>query len=220
MLGGRSKATCRCFLFGEHPAVAHSVDVDELKYQRTVIGYHGCDDAVARRVLLQGKKIKQSENDHDWLGRGIYFWEHGPQRAYEWAQHLKRIKKPAVLGALINLGNCFDLLDTTHTQLLAALFPLYRQACEETGTPIPVNRPAKGEDPDDLILRHLDCAVINWCLDFLDEEEKQHYHTVRCLFSEGAPVFEGSKILAKSHIQIVVRDETAIFGYFKQQIDR
>lgn len=196
------------------------MDVGELKYQRTVIGYHGCDDAVARRVLLQGKKLKQSENDHDWLGRGIYFWEHGPQRAYEWAQHLKRIKKPAVLGALINLGNCFDLLDTTHTQLLAALFPLYRQACEETDTPIPVNRPAKGEDPDDLILRHLDCAVINWCLDFLEEEEKQHYHTVRCLFSEGAPVFEGSKILAKSHIQIAVRDETAIFGYFKQQIDR
>ncbi len=192
----------------------------ELKYQRSVIGYHGCDEAVVHGVLLRGKRLKQSENDYDWLGRGIYFWEHGPQRAYEWAQHSKRFKKPAVIGALINLGNCFDLLDTTHTGLLAALFPLYRQACEETGTAIPVNRWAKGEYSDDRILRHLDCAVINWCLDFLEKEEKQHYHTVRCLFSEGTPVFEGSKILAKSHVQIAVRDETAIIGYFKSQIDK
>jgi len=201
-------------------ADAHSVRVGELKYQRSVIGYHGCDEAVVHGVLLRGKRLKQSENDYDWLGRGIYFWEHGPQRAYEWAQHSKRFKKPAVIGALINLGNCFDLLDTTHTGLLAALFPLYRQACEETGTAIPVNRWAKGEDSDDRILRHLDCAVFNWCLDFLEKEEKQHYHTVRCLFSEGTPVFEGSKILAKSHVQIAVRDETAIIGYFKSQIDK
>ena len=29
-----------------------SVAVGELKYQRTVIGYHGCDESVARNVLL------------------------------------------------------------------------------------------------------------------------------------------------------------------------
>jgi len=194
--------------------------VGELKYQRSVIGYHGCDEAVVRNVLLKGKKLKHSENDYDWLGSGIYFWEHGPHRALEWAQHSRQVKKPAIIGAFINLGNCFDLLDTAHTQLLATLFPLYRQTCEETDTPIPVNSPAKGEDSDDRILRHLDCAVINWCLDFLEKEEKQHYHTVRCLFSEGTPVFEGSKILAKSHVQIAVRDERAIIGYFKPQVDK
>ena len=42
--------------------------------------------------------------------------------------------------------------DTAHTQLLAAIFPLYRQACEMTGTPLPVNRPAKGEHSDDRVL--------------------------------------------------------------------
>jgi hypothetical protein len=136
------------------------------------------------------------------------------------AEATKRIKKPSVIAAIINLGNCFDLLDTEHTQLLAALFPLYRQACELTGTPLPVNRPAKRETSDDRIIRHLDCAVINWCLDFLEKEEKQHYHTVRCIFSEGRPVFEGSKILAKSHVQIAVRDHAAIVGYFKPQIDK
>ena len=32
-------------------------------------------------VLLRGEPLQPSENDYDWLGRGIYFWEHGPQRA-------------------------------------------------------------------------------------------------------------------------------------------
>ena len=196
------------------------MDVGDLKYQRTVIGYHGCDESVANAVLLKGRRLKQSKNDYDWLGRGIYFWEHGPQRAYEWARQSKKIKKPAVIGAFINLGNCFDLLDTTNTKLLAVLFPLYRQACEATGRPLPVNRSPKRKTSDDLILRHLDCAVVNWVLDFLENEEKQHYHTVRCLFSEGVPVFEGSKILAKSHVQIAVRDEAAIVGYFKPHVDK
>lgn len=125
-----------------------------------------------------------------------------------------------MIGALINLGNCFDLLDTNHTQLLAELFPLYRQACEATGTSIPTNISPKGQYSSESILRRLDCAVIHWCLDFEEKEENQHYHTVRCLFSEGTPVFEGSKILAKSHVQVAVRDDAAIVGYFKPQIDK
>ncbi len=189
----------------------------ELKYQRMILGYHGCDASVVKPLLLSGKKLRPSENEYDWLGRGVYFWEQGPQRASEWARNSKRIRNPAVVGALINLGNCFDLLDTTHTQLLADLFPLYRQACEQTGTPIPTNRSAGIESASDLALRRLDCAAINWSLDFLEKEERQHYHTVRCLFSEGTPVFDGSKILAKSHIQIAVRDETAIIGFFNPQ---
>lgn len=192
----------------------------DLKYQRTVIGFHGCDEAVARNALLRGRNLRPSDNDYDWLGRGIYFWEHGPQRAYEWARHSRRVNKPAVIGAFINLGNCFDLLDTNHTQLLAELFPLYRQVSEAKGILIPGNLSPKGLDSSDLILRRLDCAVINWCLDFLAKEEKQHYHTVRGLFSEGAPVFEGSKILAKSHVQVAVRDDTAIIGYFKPPVDK
>jgi len=200
--------------------VRQCVRVGDLKYQRTVIGYHGCDESVANAVLLKGKQLKQSKNDYDWLGRGIYFWEHGPQRAHEWARQSKNVKKPAVIGAIINLGFCFDLLDTAHTQLLSALFPLYRQACEATGRPIPINRSPKNQTTDDLILRYLDYAVVNWCMDYMEDKERQRYQTVRCLFSEGVPVFEGSKILAKSHIQIAVRDEAAIVGYFKPHIDK
>jgi hypothetical protein len=208
------------FPFVENIVMRQSVAVGGLNYQRTIIGYHGCDESVVRDVLVRGRNLRPSENDYDWLGRGIYFWEHGPRRAYEWARHAKQVKEPAVIGAFINLGNCFDLLDTNHTQLLTDLFPLYRQACEATGTPLAANLPRKGQASSDLMLRRLDCAVINWCLDFLETEERQHYHTVRCLFSEGSPVFEGSKILAKSHVQVAVRDHTAIVGYFKPRVDK
>jgi hypothetical protein len=194
--------------------------VGDLKYHRTIIGYHGCDESVVRDVLLRDWRLRPSENDYDWLGRGIYFWEHGPRRAYEWAQHSMKVKRPAVLGAHINLGYCFDLLDTNYTQSLADMFPLYRQFCEANGTPLPTNFSPRNQASSDLLLRRLDCAAINWCMDFLEKRKDQHYHTVRCLFSEGTPVFEGSKILTKSHIQVAVRDAAAIIGYFKPHIDK
>ena len=195
----------------------------ELSYQRTVIAYHGCDESVATGVLLHGQRVTASANDYDWLGRGSYFWEHGPRRALEWAHWrarvFKDIRKPAVLGAFINLGNCFDLLDTNYTRLLTEMFPLYRQACQGGGVPVPQNLPAPNEVSGDLVLRYLDCAVVNWCLDFLENEERQYFHTVRCVFSEGTPVYEGSKIMAKSHVQIAVRDASAVIGYFKPNVD-
>ena len=127
----------------------------ELSYQRTVIAYHGCDESVVTGVLVQGVRLAVSANDYDWLGRGIYFWEHGPRRALEWAQWrarvFKNIRKPAVLGAFINLGNCFDLLDTNCTRLLAEMFPLYRQACARSGLSVPKNLPARGEASGDLV---------------------------------------------------------------------
>lgn len=47
-----------------------------MKYDRTVIAYHGCDVETAER-LLSGEPFKPSQNDYDWLGEGIYFWEYG-----------------------------------------------------------------------------------------------------------------------------------------------
>ncbi len=43
-----------------------------------VLGYHGCEAAVAEK-LLAGEPFKASSNDYDWLGPGIYFWK--PTRA-------------------------------------------------------------------------------------------------------------------------------------------
>jgi hypothetical protein len=194
-----------------------------LDYQRFVIGYHGTDFDLVQRVLAGEDKLEYSENDHDWLGKGIYFWEHGPRRAYDWAiwrsknfgGKTAKIKKPAVIGALINLGNCFDLLDTRNTAVLRGLFPMFLETVKEQGLPVPENKHSHANDIDHT-KRHLDCAVVNWALQMKKGPE---YDTVRCIFSEGEPVFKGSSIMQKSHIQIAVRNPAAILGYFKPNID-
>src|SRR6266496_3663510 len=107
-------------------------------YQRTVIAYHGCDAAVAAKVLAGTSRLRLSTNPYDWLGKGIYFWEHGPQRAREWAiEQAKlsraKIKEPCVLGARINLGECLDLLDTANTRILRKWYIEFRHFVRQKG---------------------------------------------------------------------------------------
>ncbi len=194
-------------------------------YHRTVTAYHGCDRTLAEAVLLGKDTLIYSKNDYDWLGHGIYFWEHGPRRAYEWAKFRSansakrdKIKDPGVIGAHINLGVCFDLLDTQYTALLGEMYPLFVEAFATKAAPLPVNKGLNPTD-DDLIMRFLDCAVINWSLDLLKEKGHTNYQTVRGAFAEGQPAFDGSKLMHKSHIQIAVRDPNCILGYFRPNLD-
>jgi hypothetical protein len=193
-----------------------------LDYQRFVIGFHGCDQEVAERVLLGKGELDYSENAYDWLGKGIYFWEYGPRRAYEWARWRaegkggvgSKVKTPAVLGAYINLGRCFDLLDTANTSFLAGMFEEFKRQ----GLSLPRNEASHKNDIDHT-KRLLDCAVVNFTVEAIEKTEAIKYQTVRCIFSEGVPAFAGSLIMAKSHIQIAVRDRSAIVGYFRPNID-
>jgi hypothetical protein len=81
-----------------------------------VLGYHGCDESVAEE-LIAGEAFRPSDNDYDWLGHGIYFWESNPARALDFTRDLKlrgaNIETPYVVGAVIDLGYCLDLTSTT-----------------------------------------------------------------------------------------------------------
>lgn len=44
------------------------------------------------------------------------------------------------------------------------------------------------------------------------------YDTVRGLFQEGAPLVEGSALLTQNHIQVVVRNPSAIIGLFRPRV--
>lgn len=187
------------------------VRFEDLQYQRLIIGYHGCDESVRDRVILRKQSLKPSSNDYDWLGEGVYFWEHGPERALEWAKEQKKrrkIEKPAVVGAVIHLGRCFDLLDTRYTTLLHLGFPAFEEQLVRSGQVLPEN----STDPDSL-LRRRDCAMLNWTMNGL-EAEMPDFQTVRGVFQEGPVAFEGSAIRMKSHIQIAVRDQDCVLGYF------
>jgi hypothetical protein len=188
-------------------------------HQRIVIGYHGCDRAVAARVLAGRVQLNLSRNAYDWLGEGIYFWEHGPERAREWAiEQAKlsgtKIKEPSVLGATINLGECLDFLDTANTRLLRQWYKEFRQTAREKRSPMPENCDAPGSRRGDKVLRFLDRAVIDFTVSHVAEAEGIVYQTVRGVFLEGELAFPGSKIAHKSHIQIAVRDPECILGVF------
>ena len=185
-------------------------------YQRLVIAYHGCDTRVARDVLDRNQALSPSENDYDWLGHGIYFWEHGPARALEWAEQQKmlgKIKNPAVVGVILHLGNCFDFLDTHFTDLLGSVFPAFELYMQSSNQVMPVNSPVYPGDSENL-LRRLDCAVINWTLGLV-ELTYGRFQSVRGVFQEGDLAFPNSAIRRKSHIQIAVRDPACIVGYFR-----
>lgn len=192
-----------------------------LHYQRTILGYHGCDRSVADAVLLGRSRLTPSHNDYDWLGAGIYFWEYGPQRALAWAAGLaqrrpQQIKEPAVLGAIIHLGVCFDLLDVRFTDQLASLYPAFDQTLRLAGQPVPQNEPAHGSDRD-LVRRKLDCAMLNWAIPEIEKGMDHRFQTVRGVFQEGVPAYAGSGIMRKSHLQVVVRDPACILGYFRPE---
>lgn len=185
-------------------------------YQRQVVAYHGCDRSVVQSVLTQRVALKASRKAHDWLGHGIYFWEHGPDRARQWAENKAaggEIQEPAVLGAIIHLGNCFDLLDTQYTGLLAQAWPQLKESLRLAGKSIPENQ---AKDPADPIkpLRKLDCLVLNWTVERLESAIDSRFDSVRGIFQEGETAFQGSMIHTKSHIQIAVRNPACIVGFF------
>ena len=79
---------------------------------------------------------------------------------------------------------------------------------------MPENKPVQGTDDEDKVLRFLDCAVMNFSLDKLAEAGRV-YQTVRGVFAEGGAAYPGAGIMLKSHIQISVRHQPCIVGFFR-----
>jgi hypothetical protein len=93
---------------------AHAFDYSD--YHRTIIGFHGTDEPTADRLVV-GEPLRESDSDDDWFGKGVYFWEYAPKQAWWWARRFKKHDRPAVIGAMIRLGNCFDLLDPANVKI-------------------------------------------------------------------------------------------------------
>ncbi len=58
-----------------------------------ILGFHGCDQSVADNILIKGEELRVSNNDYDWLGNGIYFWENNEESALMWAEEQQKRKK-------------------------------------------------------------------------------------------------------------------------------
>lgn len=179
------------------------------RFARVVLGYHGCHASFANDLFSNESVIaewKESNKTYDWLGRGIYFWEHSPERARRWPRD-RYGDAGVVVGAVLQLGRCFDLMDIGSTKMLAAAYTRVREEELAAGRAMPTN---VGGDRD-LKKRLLDCLIINACLEVVDPP----FQTVRAAFWEGQDIYEGAMIREQSHIQIAVRDRSCILGIFR-----
>ncbi|HEV7405065.1 MAG TPA: hypothetical protein VGO11_19130 [Chthoniobacteraceae bacterium] len=184
-----------------------------------VVGYHGCDLAVAELVLSGEANLKVSENDYDWLGSGIYFWENDASRAHEWAEFVRDhpqvsahlIRQPAVIGAVIDLGHCLDLLEAESIRLVRDAYGDLEKVAAEVNLPLPVNAGPKPDYP----VRRLDCAVMNYLHVNRQAEGNRPFDSVRAPFTEGALLYLGAGFHSRTHLQLCVRKEAQIIGYFR-----
>lgn len=182
-----------------------------------VLGFHGCDEPVALQVIRDNHDLKQSENDYDWLGHGVYFWESNCARALEFAEYCRdnprkgtsHVEKPAVLGAVIALGRCLDLLESEAIGKVKEAHDILCNIEKHSEWSLPVNIGGP-----DLRLRRLDCAVIEFLHDSFDTKYEKYFDSVRGIFTEGNPLYPNAGFHEKDHIQLCIRNPNCIKGYF------
>jgi hypothetical protein len=185
-----------------------------------VLGFHGCDAVVCEKIVNGKDTLKPSSNDYDWLGNGIYFWENDPLRAMRYAELLQKypkrakaiIRKPAVIGAIIDVGRCLNLIETKSLDIVKTAYELFKSTQEKAGLPLPENKPVG--DEQDLLLRKLDCAVIETIHAYNKENDHPEYDSVRGVFWEGNELYPNAGFKERNHIQICVRNVNCIKGYF------
>jgi hypothetical protein len=182
-----------------------------IHYDRTVIGFHGTDRATADR-LVRGDPFTSSTREIEWLGTGIYFWEHAPKQAWDWATKVREHAQPAVVGAVFRLGNCFDLLDPGNMTILRAYKEELVAGLIAAHEPVPENHRKH---------KKLDCAVFNHMLR-ISTEAKQPIESFRAVYvpaNRYARVWKGSWINAETHVQVSVTNPKNILAVWRVKAD-
>lgn len=192
------------------------------------IGFHGCDEVVRNELVSNPDIVKKSQESYDWLGHGFYVWENNYQRAYQWAVDKEArgtLDTPSVVGVTYQLEYCLDFTDSEFISVLTSYFKLMKDDLQIAGKELPKNKDLSKDEYHDLVIRELDCALIEYMHQKIAEQinldnsnkgfsDYKHFDTVRGIFTEGGPAFEGAGIQAKSHIQICIRNLNCIKGFF------
>lgn len=176
------------------------------EYDRIVVGYHGTRYETAKKIINHESQFRPSQNNDDWLGHGVYFWEHAPQQAWKWArQRYASSTRIAVLGSMIRLGTCFDLLDPENGRQLVELQRDMIKGLTADGLPVPRNYNAR---------KNLDCATLNYACEALESGgvEIQSCRGVYVPTESRGRLWERSWLSKDAHIQLCVRDLSCIIG--------
>ena len=126
----------------------------------------------------------------------------------EVAPHLRQ----KYVGAIIDLGYCFDLTDSAYLQELKDAYESMVELYKESELELPQNTPI-GKSTD-LLIRKLDCAVVQTALTYNKKANAHPYDSVKGVFWEGQELYPNAGFREKNHIQICVCNPNCIKGYF------
>jgi hypothetical protein len=174
-----------------------------------IYGYHGTDSRNVESILENG--FNSSTKPHDWMGRGIYFWQDAPERAKSWAKSYH--SNPVVVCAeiLIDFDHTIDLFDSSpknpYVEWMKRSYSHFRETLSNDDE---FNKQIGG-------FHGLDRLIVDYVADeVMPKEMNKHIQAVRSVFIEGNPLFpaynnqEKSAFHDLSHVQIAVRDSNII----------
>jgi hypothetical protein len=165
-----------------------------------IYGYHGTSRQAALTILRSG--FRPSNNDYDWLGTGVYFFQDAPLRALQWATE-QHPQNPAVIRSLIRLENCIDLFDLNWFPLIRNVYNSFVEEYRKINLPLPRQNPSRSK------AHRLDCAYFNYISEVL-QGQGQEIEAIRAVFIEGERVFPNSAIFDLAHVQIAIRNTALI----------
>lgn len=181
-----------------------------------IIGFHSCDREVGLRIINGKDQLRPSNNPWDWLGPGAYFWEDNPHRALAYSINCAtnkqkfsgRIINPFIIGAIIDLGKCLNLIEHNSIGVVRGAHDRLKKITEEGGKEMPSNKGAN---------RALDCAVIKHLHESNMKEGISPYDTIRSPFQEGGPLYHQANFTDGLHMEVCVINIKMIKGYFLPQ---
>jgi len=110
-------------------------------------------------------------------------------------------------------GNCLNLLEAEALQTLKASYDILLNSRKKSGFTLPENKKPLGEE-EDVLLRNLDCAVVELTHALCEKTGKSPFDSVRGVFWEGKELYPNAGFRENNHIQICVRNLNCIKGYF------
>ena len=114
---------------------------------------------------------------------------------------------------MIELGNCLNLLDHAGLMEMRAAHRMLKSLAEAEGKQLPSNK--FRDKSGAYLVRSLDCAVLEYLHQIRLDANLPAYDTVIGALWEGNDLYDEAGVTDKNHMQICVRKDDCIRGYFR-----
>lgn len=182
--------------------------------------YHATTRDAWHRIQQSGS-MSPSENNYDWLGHGIYFWQAAPVRAWIWKRFeaLPKRSRASAADAVVleyelalNTDECLDLLDIRWHDVLEKLGLMVpgvwrRQGVTDEVIKKRLQRNARLAQPQK---HYLDCAAVNTVCTYLEHIESIRITCVRGAFQCLDRLYPYSAFRRGDHVEVAIRDPKLI----------